>query len=167
GVRGIDGTAAAEMAAAAAAEAPGADLVIMAAAVADMRPRVVAATKLKKSRGLPHTLELTENPDILAGLRRLAPRALLVGFAAETEDLEANARQKLAAKGADLLVATGLSRRDLAFGSEANEAPVSRPRGAPVSLPRRPKTEIAGALLDLFAEALPAAPAAASSPVSS
>lgn len=155
GVRRIDVTTADEMAAAARRQAPRADLIIMAAAVADFRPRQVAGTKIKKSHGGLRTLELVENPDILSGLRQVAPVALLVGFAAETDDLEANARQKLQAKGADLLVANDVSRRDIAFGSEANEVTVYRRTGAPVFLARRPKSEIAGALLDLFIAALP------------
>jgi phosphopantothenoylcysteine decarboxylase / phosphopantothenate---cysteine ligase len=163
GVRRIDVTTAAEMAAATRGEAARADMIVMAAAVADFRPLQAAAAKIKKSQGGLQVIELAENPDILASLRQAAPAALLVGFAAETEQLEANARQKLAAKGADLLVANDVSRRDIAFGSEANEVTVYRRTGDPIFLARRPKSEIAGALLDLFAAALPppAAPAGA------
>ena len=159
GVTRIDVTSAREMEQAVLAEAAGADLVIMTAAVADFRPRQVAAEKIKRSRlatgGL--TLELEQNPDILAGLgraRALAPGAVLVGFAAETGELEANARAKLAAKGADFLVANDVSRRDIAFGSDANEVTVFRREGPPLFLARRPKGELAPALLDLFAEGL-------------
>ena len=159
GVRRIDVRTAREMEQAVQGEAPAADLVIMTAAVADFRPRRVAGEKIKRSR-LPAaglTLELEENPDILAGLGRSQSRptgAVLVGFAAETADLEANARAKLAAKGADFLVANDVSRRDIAFGSDANEVTVYRRQGPPVFLARRPKAELSGALLDLFAEAL-------------
>jgi phosphopantothenoylcysteine decarboxylase/phosphopantothenate--cysteine ligase len=156
GVARTDVHTAGEMAQAVEAEAPDADLVIMTAAVSDFRPRHVAAEKIKRS-GVPPgglKLELAENPDILAGLRRAAPAAVLVGFAAETEDLETHARAKLAAKGADFLVANDVSRRDIAFGSDANEVTVFRRDGAPQFLARRPKAELAGALLDLFAEAL-------------
>ncbi len=144
------------------AAAAGADLVIMAAAVADFRPRRAAGAKIKRSLvpagGL--TLELEENPDILAGLARtLRSRgedtgAVLVGFAAETEDLEGHARAKLAAKGVDFLVANDVSRRDIAFGSDANEVTIFRREGPPLFLARRPKSELAPALLDVFVEGL-------------
>jgi phosphopantothenoylcysteine decarboxylase/phosphopantothenate--cysteine ligase len=145
----IDVTTAAEMEAAVREHAPAADLVIMAAAVADFRPRSAAPEKIKKEGGAP-TLELEATPDILAGLRALAPRAVVVGFAAETTDLDGHARAKLARKGVDFLVANDVSRRDIAFGSEANEVTVYRPQGEPVFLSRRPKRELAADLLDLF-----------------
>jgi phosphopantothenoylcysteine decarboxylase/phosphopantothenate--cysteine ligase len=163
GVRRVDVGTAAEMEQAVRAEAAGADLVIMAAAVADYRPRQVAAVKIKKASGGLKALELEENPDILAGLRRLAPAAVVVGFAAETDDLEAHARAKLAAKGADFLVANDVARRDIGFGTDANEVTVFRREGAPVFLGRRAKGELASALLDLFGDELQArgrAPAA-------
>ncbi|HEV7519181.1 MAG TPA: bifunctional phosphopantothenoylcysteine decarboxylase/phosphopantothenate--cysteine ligase CoaBC [Thermoanaerobaculia bacterium] len=150
----IDVTTAAEMASAVALHAPAADLVIMAAAVADFRPLKIAPEKIKKETGVP-TLELEPTPDILAGLRDLAPRALAVGFAAETRDLDLHARAKLARKGVDFLVANDVSRSDIAFGSEANEVTVYRQLGEPVFLSRRPKPELAADLLDLFAGALP------------
>src|ERR1700750_671651 len=125
----------------------------MAAAVADYRPRHPADRKIKKEQGLT-AIELEENPDILAGLRAVAPRALLVGFAAETHDLERNARAKLERKGADLLIANDVSRSDIAFGSGDNEVTVYRREGEPVFLSRRPKRELAGSLFDLFAAKL-------------
>ena len=157
GVARVDVATAAEMAAAVAARAPAADLVVMAAAVADFRPRRAAASKIKKEEGIP-ALDLEPTPDILAGLRDLAPGAVLVGFAAETGDLEANARDKLRRKRADFLVANDVSRSDIAFGSDANEVTVFRPAGEPVALARAPKPAIAAALLDLFGEALAARP---------
>ena len=153
GVRRIDVITAREMERAVHEHAPGADLVVMAAAVADFRPRAPATAKIKKDRGLP-AIELAENPDILAGLRRVAPGAVLVGFAAETDDLEKNARAKLERKGADFLVANDVSRPDIAFGSEANEVTVFRREGEPVFFPRRPKSELAASLFDLFAAKL-------------
>ncbi len=150
----IDVTTAAEMERAVGENAPAADLVIMAAAVADFRPRLMAPEKLKKERGVP-TLELEPTPDILAGLRALAPRAVVVGFAAETADLDTYARAKLARKGVDFLVANDVSRQDIAFGSEANEVTVYRSEGDPVFLSRRPKPELAADLLDLFLDQLP------------
>jgi phosphopantothenoylcysteine decarboxylase / phosphopantothenate---cysteine ligase len=130
-----------------------ADLVIMAAAVADFRPRTPAASKLKKEQGVPD-LDLEPTPDILAALRDLAPRAVLVGFAAETADLAANAHAKLERKRVDFLVANDVSRSDIAFGSAANEVTVFRREGEPVFFSRRPKGELAGELLDLFAGTL-------------
>lgn len=153
GVRRIDVTTAREMEQAVRREAPAADLVIMAAAVADFRPRQTAPRKIKKSQGLS-SIELEENPDILAGLARIAPAAVRVGFAAETDDLETHARAKMAAKGVDFLVANDVSRSDIAFGSDANEVTLFRPAGSPLFLPRRPKSELAGSLLDLFTSAL-------------
>jgi phosphopantothenoylcysteine decarboxylase/phosphopantothenate--cysteine ligase len=122
--------------------------------VADFRPRNPAGTKIKRELGAP-VLELEENPDILAGLRDVAPRAVLAGFAAETDDLERHARAKLERKRADFLVANDVSRKDIAFDSEDNEVTVFRREGAPVFLSRRPKAEIAASLLDLFGAMLP------------
>jgi phosphopantothenoylcysteine decarboxylase / phosphopantothenate---cysteine ligase len=153
GVVRVDVVTAREMERAVHEHAPQADLVVMTAAVADYRPRDPAATKIKKERGLA-AIELAENPDILAGLRRVAPGAVLVGFAAETDDLEKHARAKLERKGADFLVANDVSRPDIAFGSEANEVTVFRREGEPVFLPRRPKPELAASLFDLFAARL-------------
>ena len=153
GVERTDVETAAEMAAAVRELAPAADLVVMAAAVADYAPVRPAAAKLKKEQGAPR-LELTATPDILAELPRWAPGAVTVGFAAETGDLEAAARAKLARKGCDFLVANDVSRADIAFGQEANEVTVFRRDGEPVFLSRRPKTRLAGDLLDLFTPAL-------------
>jgi phosphopantothenoylcysteine decarboxylase/phosphopantothenate--cysteine ligase len=150
GVERIDVTTAREMAAAVGARAGEADLVIMTAAVADFRPVHPAREKIKKERGMP-VLELELNPDILAGLRAAAPRAVTVGFAAETEELERHARAKLERKGVDFLVANDVSRKDIAFDSQSNEVTVFRRDGEPVFFPRRPKSELAGSLLDLFA----------------
>jgi phosphopantothenoylcysteine decarboxylase/phosphopantothenate--cysteine ligase len=150
GVERVDVITAREMEAAVRARAGEADLVIMTAAVADFRPVHPAPAKIKKDRGLP-VLELALNPDILGGLRAAAPRAVTVGFAAETEELERNARAKLERKGVDFLVANDVSRKDIAFDSQANEVTVFRRDGDPVFFPRRPKSELAGALLDLFA----------------
>ncbi len=134
------------MAAAVAAQArAAADLIVMAAAVADFRPSQPPTGRSRRSQGVP-TLELEPTPDILAGLRDLAPGAVLVGFAAETDDLETNARAKLDRKRADFLVANDVSRTDIAFGNDANEVTVFRRTGEPVALARAPKPEIAKAL---------------------
>ncbi len=151
GVIRVDVTTAREMEGAVREHAPAADLILMTAAVADFRPSHPAASKIKKEGGPPPELSLEENPDILAGLRDVAPNAVVVGFAAETDDLERHARAKLERKRADFLVANDVSRKDIAFDSEANEVMVFRRDGEPVFLPRQPKTKIAASLLDLFA----------------
>ncbi len=153
GVTRFDVVTALEMERAVHEHASAADLIVMAAAVADYRPRRVADRKIKKEQGLA-SIELEENPDILAGLAAVAPGALLVGFAAETDDLERNARAKLARKGADFLVANDVSRSDIAFGSGDNEVTVYRREGEPVFLPRRPKGKLAASLFDLFTATL-------------
>jgi len=153
GVTRLDVVTAGEMATAVREHAPEADLIVMAAAVADFRPSRPAAGKIKKERGVP-VLELEETPDILAGLREIAPHALVAGFAAETEDLERNARAKLARKGADFLVANDVSRSDIAFESEDNEVTVFQRDGSPVFFSRRPKSQLAVSLFDLFAATL-------------
>lgn len=151
GVERLNVTTAREMEAAVREHAPAADMVVMTAAVADYRPKSPAGAKIKKENGLPPPVELEENPDILAGLRDVAPRAVIVGFAAETHDLERHARAKLERKRADFLVANDVSRKDIAFDSLANEVTVYRRDGEPVFLSRRPKQELAASLLDLFA----------------
>lgn len=109
-----------EMRDAVVAAAADADVVIMAAAVADFRPAVVADVKLKKAHGVP-SVELVPNPDILAELgggRR--PSQVLVGFAAETDDIVANARAKLEAKHVDLVVANDVSEPGAGFEHDTN-----------------------------------------------
>ncbi|HEX3127824.1 MAG TPA: bifunctional phosphopantothenoylcysteine decarboxylase/phosphopantothenate--cysteine ligase CoaBC [Thermoanaerobaculia bacterium] len=154
GVERLNVTTAREMEAAVREHAPSADMVVMTAAVADYRPKNPAGVKIKKESGPPAPVELEENPDILAGLRDVAPGAVIVGFAAETHDLERHARAKLEHKRADFLVANDVSRKDIAFDSLANEVTVYRREGEPVFLSRRPKQELAASLLDLFADRL-------------
>jgi phosphopantothenoylcysteine synthetase/decarboxylase len=87
----------------------GADGFVGVAAVADYRPEHIAGDKIKKS-GQPLTLQLVENPDILATVARCRPKPFVVGFAAETRNLEQSARGKLEAKGADLIAANRVGR---------------------------------------------------------
>jgi phosphopantothenoylcysteine decarboxylase/phosphopantothenate--cysteine ligase len=156
GVERVDVESARDMRQAMVDRTPGSRLVLMSAAVADYRPREAAARKLAKEQGVPR-LELEENPDILAELGRLPGERLLVGFAAETHDLDRKAQAKLARKGAHFLVANDVSRHDIGFGSDWNEVTVFRREGPPVRLPRQSKEALAVALLDLFTAALPAA----------
>ena len=108
-----------EMRAAVLARADSSDVIVMSAAVADFRPVTMAAEKIKKADA-PDTIQLERNPDILAELGGRGGRALLVGFAAETQDVLANARGKLAVKGADLIVANDVSDPSLGFGTDEN-----------------------------------------------
>ena len=153
GVERIDVTTALEMCEAVYRNAPEADLIVMAAAVADFRPASPAGAKIKRARGVP-CLELEENPDILAGLPERAPNSLRVGFAAETEPSAEEATSKLARKGADFLIWNDVSRGDIGFDAEHNEVTVYRRSGDPEHFTRRPKRELAAALIDLFREAL-------------
>jgi phosphopantothenoylcysteine decarboxylase/phosphopantothenate--cysteine ligase len=150
GVERVDVTTAREMDEVLRVRVRNADLIVMAAAVADFRPRNPAAEKIKKEDGGLPVLELEENPDIVAGLRDYAPAALIVGFAAETSRLAEHARAKLERKRLDLLVANDVSRADIGFESEQNEVILFRRDAEPQVLQRRPKKEIAGALLDLI-----------------
>ncbi|HNR91479.1 MAG TPA: bifunctional phosphopantothenoylcysteine decarboxylase/phosphopantothenate--cysteine ligase CoaBC, partial [Dokdonella sp.] len=104
GVRRRDVRSAREMREAVLTAVPSSDIFVSAAAVGDYRPAEPSALKLKKT-GASRALELVQNPDILAEVGRLAPRPLLVGFAAETDDLELHARDKLERKGLDLIAA--------------------------------------------------------------
>jgi len=123
-----------------------ASIVIKAAAVADYRVRHPAEQKIKGKREL--TIELTPNPDILAEVAARAGGAFIVGFAAETHDIVANARAKLQAKGIDLLVANDVSRRDIGFDAEDNEVLLIDRWGGGRALPRMPKAAVADAILD-------------------
>jgi phosphopantothenoylcysteine decarboxylase/phosphopantothenate--cysteine ligase len=139
-----------EMARAMAQHAPGADAVVMAAAVADYTPEHgAAAGKLAKGDG-PLTLTLVRTPDILADLGRAragAPTPILVGFAAETGDPRPRARQKLAAKQLDLIVANDVSREGAGFDTETNAAVLISADGE-IEQPLQLKTELAAKILD-------------------
>jgi len=127
---------------------PQADLVLKAAAVADYRPAKPAEQKIKKE-GETLVLELTRNPDILLELgRRKKPGQVLVGFAAETENLLANARRKLAEKNVDLLVANDVTRPGAGFGADTNIVKLIYRDGKVVDLPLLEKTVLADRILD-------------------
>ena len=132
-----------------------ADAVVMAAAVADYRPASRSDAKLKKAGGPPDPIILTENPDILRELSvtRLYPGQVVVGFAAETENLLANGQAKLAAKGCDLLVVNRVGD-GLAFGTADNEAEILAADGQRTSVPRGPKDDLADVIWDSVAARL-------------
>ncbi|MGW0469110.1 bifunctional phosphopantothenoylcysteine decarboxylase/phosphopantothenate--cysteine ligase CoaBC [Streptomyces sp. NPDC003027] len=133
-----------------------ADAVVMAAAVADFRPAVYATGKIKKADdgGVP-TVELVRNPDILAEIsaERAVPGQVVVGFAAETDDVLAHGREKLRRKGCDLLVVNEVGERKT-FGSEENEAVVLAADGAETPVPHGPKEALAETVWDLVAPRL-------------
>jgi phosphopantothenoylcysteine decarboxylase/phosphopantothenate--cysteine ligase len=128
-----------------------ADVVVMTAAVADYRPANVAAQKIKRSElGGTLTLELVANPDVLAELgkkRGGAKRPVLVGFAAETGDVIANARKKLEVKRCDLVVANDVVEPGAGFAVDTNHVTLVDEEGA-VDVPSGPKTEVAHRILD-------------------
>jgi phosphopantothenoylcysteine decarboxylase/phosphopantothenate--cysteine ligase len=139
---------AAEMEAAVAHASPDADIVVMAAAVADFRPVQVAADKIKKGEGVP-SIVLERTPDILAGLgARKPPTQVLVGFAAETTDLRRHAAEKLARKGADLLVANDVSQPGVGFEHDTNAVLILGADGSERDVPLADKRAVAGAVLD-------------------
>jgi len=130
-----------------------ADAVVMAAAVADFRPREAAPNKLKKEGGPPR-LELVPTPDILSELGEVKGERVLVGFAAETEDLEAAGRVKLEAKGLDLIVVNEVGREGTGFGSEANHAAILSRTGDDEPLRDWTKRELAAAICDRLTKML-------------
>ncbi|MGW4231571.1 bifunctional phosphopantothenoylcysteine decarboxylase/phosphopantothenate--cysteine ligase CoaBC [Streptomyces sp. NPDC004980] len=130
-----------------------ADVVVMAAAVADFRPADYATGKIKKKDGQePAPLTLVRNPDILAEVAadRARPGQIVVGFAAETDNVLANGREKLRRKGCDLLVVNEVGERKT-FGSEENEAVVLGADGGETAVPYGPKEALADTVWDLVA----------------
>jgi phosphopantothenoylcysteine decarboxylase / phosphopantothenate---cysteine ligase len=136
---------------------PSADALVMAAAVADFRPKTTSSGKLTRDAGL--TLELEPTEDILAeaGARAagLTPRPVIVGFAAETGSLD-RAHAKLVRKGADLLVANDVSEPGSGFGTDTNRVTILDRDGGRDELPLLPKSEVANRLLDRIARLLDA-----------
>jgi phosphopantothenoylcysteine decarboxylase/phosphopantothenate--cysteine ligase len=144
------------------AAAPDADVVVMAAAVADFRPESAAASKLKKdSSAEPSAVPLVRNPDVLAELvTKRAPGQLVVGFAAETGDDEADvlthARAKLTRKGCDLLVVNDVSGGQV-FGRADNAVTVLAADGSGIDLPQDSKDAVAAGIWSAIATHLPSA----------
>ncbi len=162
----ISVTTAAEMHAAVLAHLPQATIVIGAAAVSDFRPTTEAPQKLKRNG--PRTLSLEPTEDIIATIAaRRAPGTLVIAFAAETEDLLANARAKLARKAVDAIVANDVSSPTLGFDSASNAATFITPTHE-TPLPEQPKSTLAHRILDEVANLrtahTPAAPFIAASP---
>jgi phosphopantothenoylcysteine decarboxylase/phosphopantothenate--cysteine ligase len=139
---------AAELEAAMLTRAPGADVVVMAAAVADFRPANPATHKLSKEDGLPKLL-LEPTPDILAALvRRREPGQVIVGFAAETVDILERAQRKLERKGVDLLVVNDVGAPGVGFDHDTNAVTILDASGLADEISLRPKAAVAHAVLD-------------------
>jgi phosphopantothenoylcysteine decarboxylase/phosphopantothenate--cysteine ligase len=130
------------------------DVVIKTAAVADFRPQVVEKNKVKKDHAeLSITLE--RNPDILAELGRNKGQRVLVGFAAETQELLANARQKVHSKNLDFIIANDISDPSIGFASDQNRVYVLDASGHVEELPTMAKTRLADSILDRIETVLP------------
>jgi phosphopantothenoylcysteine decarboxylase/phosphopantothenate--cysteine ligase len=144
-----------EMHAAVMAAAPSHDIVIKAAAVSDFAAATIADRKIKKNEhGEELTLTLRRNPDILSDVARLTPRPFIVAFAAETDSVEENAREKLHRKGADLIVANDVADKSIGFDSDQNEVLVIARDGSLTRIAKTAKIAIANRLLDVIASRL-------------
>jgi len=122
-----------------------ADALIMAAAVADYRPRKVSKSKIKRERASGLALELERTPDILGEVKG---KFLRVGFAAESENLVANAKGKLEKKRLDLIVANDITAKDSGIGADTNHVVIIDRKGKMEKLPLLPKREVADRILD-------------------
>lgn len=125
------------------------DVIIMAAAVADYRPKIIENQKIKKSDGTM-TLELERTDDILMWLgKHKLDGQILVGFAAETQNLAANARKKLIAKNVDYIIANDVSKPDRGFGSDNNAVTIFSKDSDPIEISVCSKEEVAKKILEL------------------
>lgn len=128
--------------------AEAATVVVKAAAVADYRPVAPETKKIKRSSGGRITVELEPTPDILADLARHKGSRILVGFAAETNDVAMHAREKLAAKGVDLMVANDVTAEGAGFDGDTNVVSIFAHDGRQLDLPQMSKFEVALRVLD-------------------
>ncbi len=124
------------------------DIIIMAAAVADYRVKNYSQQKMKKEVNEELTLELVKNPDILKELCEKKTHQCVVGFCAESENLLENAKEKIAKKGCDYLIANDISRKDIGFGSENNEVVILDKNGVQKRLEKASKSVIARKILE-------------------
>jgi phosphopantothenoylcysteine decarboxylase/phosphopantothenate--cysteine ligase len=148
GVNVVCVESAADMQAALERLAPEADVIVMAAAVADFRPKRPAETKLSKEDGIPDIV-LEPTPDILAGLvKQRTPGQVLIGFAAETHDPLERGRRKLERKGVDLLVVNDVSAPGVGFDHDTNAVTILDAQGGSADIALTSKTAVANAVLD-------------------
>ena len=146
GVKRIDVESAEQMLEAALVASEQADIFIGAAAVADYRPQLVAEQKIKKGAEEVMEILLTKNPDIIATIAAQPKRPLMIGFAAETENLAEYARSKLVRKGLDLVIANDVSQSDIGFNADQNEVILVGPNGE-LPLPKAGKSKLAEQLI--------------------
>ena len=130
----------------------GVDIVIKAAAVADYRPRDVADQKIKKKTDDALTVVMDKNPDILKELGSRKTHQILVGFAAETQNLLDNAREKIVKKNLDMIVANDVTAAGAGFNADTNIVTFLFPSGEVRELVKMPKLQVAGQLLDTVLE---------------
>jgi phosphopantothenoylcysteine decarboxylase/phosphopantothenate--cysteine ligase len=156
GIDVVQVESAAEMAATVWEKAPGADVAVLTAAVADFRPKHPSVAKLRRAEGLPD-LQLEPTPDILSGVADLEPRPFLVGFAAEAGPA-AEAAIKAKSKGVDLLVANDITAPGSGFGVDTNAVTVFAADGSSEEWPLMPKRAVAAALWDRIIELRAATP---------
>ena len=154
--RRIDVETAAQMQEVLEREFVAADVLVMAAAVADFSPALVSAAKIKREdlSGDHLVVELKKNPDILGGLGQRKKRQILVGFALETENGIENAGRKLAEKNLDAIVLNDPTREGAGFGSDTNVVTILTADGKSTQLPKMPKIDVAHALFDRVAPLL-------------
>ncbi len=152
GVEVVAVTSAAEMHEAVEAYAGEVDLFVGAAAVADWRPAEASGEKLSKDGRDEMTVRMVRTPDVIASVARWEPRPVIVGFAAETRDVVANAAEKLRRKGMDLIVANDVGQPGAGFGGETNKVTLVDVIGRETDLPLMSKAAVAAALLDRAGE---------------
>lgn len=132
---------------------PETDIIIKTAAVADYRPKSVASQKLKKKTDTL-VIELEKTVDILAELGKRKNQQFLVGFAAETENIEENAKEKLRKKNLDLIVVNDVTQEGAGFGVDTNIVTIYRKNGTKLALPKMSKTRVARVILEEIATSL-------------
>jgi len=148
----IEVEAAQEMQEVVEAEFDNSDALIMAAAVSDFRPMVVSKQKIKK-KNEDVTIELTRNPDILEIIGRIKKdHQIVIGFSAESENLEKNAKEKLVKKKIDMIIANDITNKDIGFSSDNNSVILLTKDGGKETLPRQPKIQIARYICNKLAE---------------
>jgi phosphopantothenoylcysteine decarboxylase/phosphopantothenate--cysteine ligase len=132
---------------------PQVDAIIMAAAVADFRPSMESVDKIKKEK-MPDSLGLELNPDILQAVSNSKERKVVIGFAAESEDIIENAVEKLRKKNLDLIVANDIGKPGVGFGSDLNSAVLIDRNGPAGDLETYRKSDLAGRIVDWLVDAL-------------
>jgi phosphopantothenoylcysteine decarboxylase/phosphopantothenate--cysteine ligase len=150
GVKLVPVVSAAEMKGAVMDNLPGADVLVMAAAVADFRPEVKMPKKIKKQDGIAE-IKIEPTEDIINEVQKSKSKCLVVGFAAETDNVVENARKKLIEKGMELVVANRVGAPDSGFAAETNSAAVISPVDENVELAMMSKSDLAELLLDRIA----------------